>query len=206
MSEAENQRDQVKREFNQQNYAAFCRQAAPPTAPPHPHSWDEWEQNGWWRVPESWPAAEAFFQLENIDDEVNHRLRCLRSPLVSGHQTLQHFLLYRLWKAKTTTVARVSALGDLVNDTAGVASLPALHDRALLVFRNHWRMLEMGDLAEVAAEVYLDLCDLQPKLAPDGPAFPKMLEGLDIDHLEKCWRLGAESWKQFRKECERASP
>lgn len=52
----------------------------------------------------------------------------------------------------------------------------------------------MGELAEVAAEVYLDLCDLDRDFAPDAQKLPPPLEGLDLDHLEKNWRQGPERW------------
>jgi hypothetical protein len=125
---------------------------------------------------------------------VNNRLRRLHSPLVPAAETLQYFLLRRLWRATTTTLARVSAMGQLIEDIQGVAGLEPLYDRALLVFRNHWRLLQMGELAEMAAEVYLDLCDLDREFAPDAERLPPLLEGLDIGHLEKTWRQGPERW------------
>jgi hypothetical protein len=184
----------VAREFNEQNYAAFRRQGGEPEPPPPPVNWHDWEERGWWRVEEDWPIAEVFFALETAEEEVNNRLRRLRSPLVPAAETLQYFLLRRLWRATTTTVARVSAIGQLIEDIQGVAGLEPLYDRALLVFRNHWRLLRMGELVEMAAEVYLDLCDLEREFAPDAERLPPLLEGLDIDHLEKNWRQGPERW------------
>jgi len=184
----------VGREFNEQNYAAFCRQSGEPEAPPPPASWQDWEERGWWRVKEDWPIAGLFFKLETAEEEVNNRLRRLKSPLVPAAQTLQYFLLHRLWRATTTTLERVSAIGQLIEDIQGVEGLEPLYDRALLVFRNHWRLLRMGELAEMAAEVYLDLCDLEREFAPDAEKLPPLLEGLDIDHLEKSWRQGPERW------------
>jgi hypothetical protein len=52
----------------------------------------------------------------------------------------------------------------------------------------------MGELAGMAAEVYLDLCDLDREFTPGGGKLPPLLEGLDIDHLEKSWRQGPERW------------
>jgi len=184
----------VAREFNEQNYAAFLRQGGEPEPPPPPAGWQDWEERGWWRVKEDWPIARLFFELETAEEEVNNRLRRLRSPLVPAAQTLQYFLLHRLWRAKTTTLARLSAIGELMEEIQGVPDLAPLYDRALLVFRNHWRLLRMGELAEMAAEVYLDLCDLEREFAPDAGRFPPLLEGLDIDHLEKTWRQGPERW------------
>jgi len=184
----------VAREFNEQNYAAFCRQAGEPEPPPPPASWQDWEEHGWWRVQEDWPIAGLFFALETAEEEVNHRLRRLPSPLVPAAQTLEYFLLHRLWRATTTTLARVSAIGQLIEDLRGAPDLEPLYDRALLVFRNHWRLLQMGELAEMAAEVYLDLCDLEREFAAGAEKFPPLLEGLDISHLEKNWRQGPERW------------
>jgi hypothetical protein len=184
----------VGREFNEQNYAAFCRQGGEPEPPPPPASWHDWEQHGWWRVKEDWPIAGLFFELQTAEEEVNNRLRRLRSPLVPAAQTLQYFLLHREWRARTTTLERVSAIGQLIEDIQGAPDLEPLYDRALLVFRNHWRLLGMGELAEMAAEVYLDLCDLEREFAPGAEKLPPLLEGLDIDHLEKSWRQGPERW------------
>jgi hypothetical protein len=184
----------VAREFNEQNYAAFCRQSGEPEAPPPPASWHDWEEHGWWRVKEDWPIAGLFFGLETAEEEVNRRLRRLQSPLIPAAQTLEYFLLHRLWRARTTTLERVSAIGQLIEDIQGVPDLEPLYDRALLVFRNHWRLLQMGELTEMAAEVYLDLCDLEREFAPGGDKLPPLLEGLDIDHLEKSWRQGPERW------------
>jgi hypothetical protein len=180
----------VVREFNEQNYAAFCRQGGEPEPPPPPANWQDWEERGWWRVTEDWPIAGLFFDLATAEEEVNNRLRRLHSPLVPAAETLQYFLLHRLWRATTTTLARVSAIGQLIEEIQGKPDLEPLHDRALLVFRNHWRLLQMGELAEVAAEVYLDLCDLERDFAPDAQKFPPTLEGLDLDHLEKYWPPG----------------
>jgi len=184
----------VAREFNEENYAAFCRQGGEPEPPRPPASWQDWEQHGWWRVQEDWPIAGLFFGLETAEEEVNHRLGRLHSPLVPAAQTLQYFLLHRLWRATTTSLARVSAIGQLIEDLRGVPDFEPLYDRALLVFRNHWRLLQMGELAEMAAEVYLDLCDLEREFAPGGEKMPPLLEGLDIDHLEKSWRQGPGRW------------
>jgi hypothetical protein len=184
----------VAREFNEENYAAFCRQGGEPEPPSPPASWQDWEEHGWWRVQEDWPIAVLFFGLETAEEEVNNRLRRLHSPLVPAAQTLQYFLLHRLWRATTTTLARVSAIGQLIEDLRGVPDFEPLYDRALLVFRNHWRLLQMGELAEMAAEVYLDLCDLEREFAPGGEKMPPLLEGLDIDHLEKRWRQGPGRW------------
>jgi hypothetical protein len=184
----------VAREFNEENYAAFRRQGGEPEPPPPPASWPDWEERGWWRVEEGWPIAELFFELETAEEEVNNRLRRLRSPLVPAAETLQYFLLHRLWRATTTTLARVSAIGQLIEDIKGVPDLEPLYDRALLVFRNHWRLLQMGELAEIAAEVYLDLCDLEREFAPGAEKLPPLLDGLDLDHLEKNWRQGPERW------------
>jgi hypothetical protein len=52
----------------------------------------------------------------------------------------------------------------------------------------------MGELAEMAAEVYLDLCDLDREFAPVAEKLPPLLEGLDIDHLQKTWRQGPGRW------------
>jgi hypothetical protein len=184
----------VAREFNEQNYAAFRRQGGEPEPPPPPASWQDWEEHGWWPVKEDWPIAGLFFALETAEEEVNNRLRRLQSPLVPAAETLQYFLLHRLWRAPTTTLARVSAIGQLIEDIRGVPDLEPLHDRALLVFRNHWRLLQMGELAEMAAEVYMDLCDLDREFAPGAEKLPSLLEGLDIDHLEKTWRQGPQRW------------
>lgn len=185
----------VEAAFSEENYTAFCRQGGAPEAPPPPANWNEWEEQGWWRVAEDWPIAGLLFELENADEVVNRRLRRLRSPLTPGAQTLQYFLLHRLRHATTTSLERVSAIGELISATAGAPGLEPLYDRALLVFCRHWRLLEMGELTALAAEVYLDLCDLAGAFTP-GQGFepPPLLEGLDIEHLEKRWRQGPDRW------------
>lgn len=176
----------VEAAFSEENYTASCRHRGAPDAPPPPTDWKEWEEQGWWRVEEDWPIAELLFELETADEVVNRRLRRLRSPLTPGAQTLQYFLLHRLWHATTTSVERVSAIGELIKDTAGVAGLEPLYDRALLVFRHHWRLLGMGELMALAAEVYLDLCRLVGTFTPpDSFYFPPVLEGLDFDDLDQ---------------------
>ncbi len=199
----------VAREFNEENYTAFCRRSGEPEAPPPPADWRDWEERGWWRVEQDWPIAGLFFELANADEEVNNRLRRLQNPLIPAAQTLQYFLLHRLWRAAATTLARVCAIGDLIREIRNVPGLEPLRDRALLVFRNHWRLLPMGELAEVAAEVYLDLCDLQREFEPDSDKLPPLLEGLDIDHLEKIRRPDndpAQIILRIRKDAAPASP
>lgn len=191
----EHYQEAVQRAFSEENYTAFCRQAGPPEAPPPPANWEDWEQRGWWRVEEDWPIATLFFELETAEEEVNRRLRRLRLPLAPAAQTLQYFLLHRLWRETATSVARVSAIGQLTEAIAGTRGLEPLYDRALLVFRRHWQLLEMGELTALAAEVYLDLCDLGRTFTPgDAAKFPPLLEGLDIEHLEKNWRQGPGRW------------
>jgi hypothetical protein len=196
----EHYRHAVESAFSEENYTIFCRLAGAPEAPPPPGSWEDWEEQGWWRVEEDWPIAGLFFELENAEELVNRRLRRVRSPLAPAAQTLHYFLLDRLRSATTTSVARVSAIGELIEQIAGAPGLEPLHDRALLVFRNHWRLLGMGELTALAAEVYLDLCDLQRRFKPGEAAdLPPLLEGLDIEHLEKHWRQGPERWRLLGK-------
>jgi hypothetical protein len=58
----------------------------------------------------------------------------------------------------------------------------------------------MGELTALAAEVYLDLCDLERRFTPGEAAkLPPLLEGLDIEHLEKHWRQGPERWRLLGK-------
>ncbi len=185
----------VTREFNEQNYAAACRRGGKFEPPRSPANWQDWEEHGWWRVEVDWPIAELLFGLETAEEEVDKRLWRLQSPLVPAAETLQYFLLKRVWRAQATTLARVNAIGELIESIRNVPELAVLYDRALLVFRNHWRLLPMGELAAMAAEVYLDLCDLQREFEPDGPRrFPPLLEGMDVDHLKKNWRQGPERW------------
>lgn len=199
----------VAREFSEDNYAAFCRRSGEPEAPPPPADWSDWEEHGWWRVAQDWPIAGLFFELENAEEEMNNRLRRLQNPLIPAAQTLQYFLLHRLWRATATTLARVCAIGQLIEQIRNEAGLEPLRDRALLVFRNHWRLLPMGELAEVAGEVYLDLCDLQRQFEPDSGRLPPLLEGLDIAHLEKIRRPGndpAQVILRTRKDAAPSSP
>jgi hypothetical protein len=176
----------VERAFSEENYTAFCRHRSAPEAPQPPASWKDWEEQGWWRVEEDWPIAGLFFELETAEEGVNHRLRRLRSPLTPGAQTLQYFLLHRLRHDTKTSVERLSAIGQLIEQIAGAPGLEPLYDRALLVFRHHWGLLDMGELMALAAEVYLDLCRLVGTFTPpDSFYFPPVLEGLDFDDLDQ---------------------
>jgi hypothetical protein len=159
----------VKKALTEENYA--IRSSHGPAAAAtraEPHAWCEWEEQGWGNFERDWPIAELYFEVAQ-EEEINRVLSKVRSPLREPREVMHYFLLHRLWRADRTTLERVKAL----------------HDRALLVFRNHWNLLPMEELTKVAAEVYAGMCAAVPE------SFPP-LDGMDLEHLKSCWRGSEE--------------
>jgi hypothetical protein len=157
----------------------------PPRDPAPARDWESWEEEGWGSFERDWGIAELLFALPAAET-LCRLLRTVRSPLIPLRHRVQYFLLHRLWRADETTFELVTALGQLARLTAKNPELAELHDRAILVFRNHWRLLPMGELTEMAAEAYSELSSLYPRFAQ--PSKPDVLEGMDFQHLRGVWK------------------
>jgi hypothetical protein len=104
------------------------------------------------KQPHDWPIADLFFELDHAS-ELNHKLRYLRFGLSEPKQMLQYFFLEHLSKQRETTIERVHALSNLVRVSAKAEGMQELHVLALAVFRQHWQMLPMAELAELHEEI-----------------------------------------------------
>jgi hypothetical protein len=176
----------LKQEASEANYATRSAKSAELPRDPLPaRDWESWEEDGWGSFERDWGIAKLLFALPT-SEALCRLLRTVRSPLIPVRHRVQYFLLHRLWRAKETSFELVSALGQLARITAKNPELAELHDRAVLVFRNHWRLLPMWELAEMAAEAYSDLSYLYPRFTQ--PARPDTLEGMDLDRLRVMWR------------------
>lgn len=177
----------VKQAFNQQNYAAYCRkQPGAEAEPAPPANWSEWEgHQAWSEVGRTWPLAGVFFEVASVADI--DRLLAEQPPEgTPSHHTLQYFLLRRSWKERRESPGSLQVLGKLVRNTAGKPAWKHLHDRAVLVFRDHWVRSQYGTLTNRAAEVYLGLLRLQPTVDPQHP--PEPLAGMNRLHVAKLQR------------------
>lgn len=170
--------------FNQENYAAYCRkQPGAEVEPAPPANWNEWEgYQAWSEVGRTWPLAEVFFEVASARD-MDRLLAEEPQDGIPSHHTLQYFLLRRSWQERRESPGSLAALGKLFRNTASKPAWKHLHDRAALVFRDHWTRSQLGPLTARAAEVYLALLRLQPVVDPQHP--PEPLAGMDRLHLAK---------------------
>lgn len=177
----------VKPAFNQENYAAYCRKQPDAEAePPPPANWSEWEAlPAWSELSQEWPLGELFFEVASAA-EIDRLLAEAPPEGTPSHHTLQYYLLRRAWKQRRESPGSLLALGKLLRKTANRPAWKHLHDRAVLVFRDHWVRSQYGPLANRAAEVYLGLLRLQPAVDPQHP--PEPLAGMSRLHLAKLQR------------------
>jgi tetratricopeptide (TPR) repeat protein len=174
----------VRGAFNQENYAAYCRkQPGAEVEPAPPANWNEWEGHpAWSEVGRKWPLAEVFFEVATAAD-LDRLLAEEPREGIPSHHTLHYFLLQHSWRERRESPGSLGALGKLLRNTAGKPAWKHLHDRAVLVFRDHWIRSPLGSLTAKAAEVYLGLLRLQPAIDPQHP--PEPLAGMNRLHLAK---------------------
>lgn len=170
--------------FNQENYAAYCRkQPGAGVEPAPPANWSEWEgHQAWSEAGRTWPLAEVFFEAASAAD-MDRLLAEEPRDGIPSHHTLPYFLLRRSWRETRESPGSLGALGKLLRNTATKPAWEHLHDRAVLVFRDHWTRSQLGSLTARAAEVYLGLLRLQPAIDPQHP--PEPLPGMNRLHLAK---------------------
>jgi len=138
--------------FNPDNYSAYCRkqQAAEERRAP-PATWNEWEgRDAWSDAGRDWPLADLFLELDT-GGEIDILLAREPPAGVPAEHTLHYFLLRRSWLDRRESPGSLPALGRLLRATAAKPHWKPLHDRAVLVFRDHWNRGQWGRLAVMAA-------------------------------------------------------
>ena len=144
-----------------------------------PRDWKHWEEEGWGSYETDWPIVDLFLELAG-DEDYARVLARPRSPLHEPRKMAHYVLLHRLWRAERSSLRLLDALGRLAQVAKTTPGWEELHDRALLVFRNHWNLLPMQELTQVAAEVFAGICQTVP-------GFGQPLDGMDLEHLAQCW-------------------
>jgi len=180
--------------FNQDNYSAYCRkQPAAEEKRAPPATWNEWEgYDAWSDAGRDWPLAELFLELDT-GGEIDILLAQEPAAGVPAEHTLDYFLLRRSWLKGRESPGSLRALGRLHRATAAKPQWKPLHDRAVLVFRDHWNRGQWGRATAMAAEVYQGLLGLQPRVDPRNA--PERLPGMSRLHLAKLQRPQAEEPK-----------
>ena len=99
--------------------------------------------------------------------------------------------------------------------TAKSKAMAPLRDRAVCLFTRRWNAYVNDklrgkpvprDLAEMAAEAYIELCRLQPRLREkEEQLLPEALKGLDLQQLERLWPFGSALWKEVHEHCRAAT-
>jgi tetratricopeptide (TPR) repeat protein len=169
--------------FHQESYSAYCRKQPEEEKQSAPASWNDWEgRNAWSHIGSDWPLADLFLELDT-GREVDALLEREPPAWAPAEQTLHYFLLRRSWLKSRESPGSLAAVGRLLRATAGKPHWKPLHDRALLVFRDHWTRGQWGRAAAMAAEVYQGLLDLQPGVDPRNA--PDPLPGMDRLHLTR---------------------
>ena len=211
-------RARVFGEFNQHNHSRYFRLMPEEMAKPNrPKNWNEWEYEQWLeRGAESWQIARMFFALKPFD-RISTMLASNVDPGVPWARTTHYTVLLHLWQNLYDGLPApvlddlLRGIGSLIRNTAGKRSLALLRGRAVLVFQKYWtRQINShtggrsvsADLAVMAAEVYLALCEISSRFSADPagrfPAeFPELLQGLDARHLESIWPFERGTWEKL---------
>ena len=180
--------------FNRDNYSAYCRkQPAAEGKRLPPATWNEWEgRDAWSHAGSDWPLADLFLELDT-GGEIDILLEQELPPGVPAEHTLQYFLLRRSWLDRRESPGSLRSLGRLLRSTAARPRWKPLHDRAVLVFRDHWSRGQWGRATAMAAQVYQGLLGLQPKVDPRNA--PDWLPGMSRLHLAELQRARSEGPK-----------
>ena len=180
--------------FNQDNYSAYCRkQPAGEEKRAPPATWNEWEGcDAWSSAGRDWPLADLFLELDT-GREIDILLAQEPPAGVPAEHTLDYFLLRRSWLKGRESPGSLRALRRLLRATAAKPQWKPLHDRAVLVFRDHWNRGQWGRATAMAAEVYQGLLGLQPRVAPQNA--PEWLPGMSRLHLARLQRAQSEEAK-----------
>ena len=138
-------REMVIAAFNRDNYSAYCRkQPAAEEKRAPPATWNEWEgRDAWSHAGCDWPLADLFLELDT-GGEIDLLLAQEPPAGVPAEHTLHYFLLRRSWLKGRESPGSLRALGRLLRATAANPQWKPLHDRAVLVFRDHWNRGQMG--------------------------------------------------------------
>lgn len=141
--------------FNGDNYSVYCRkQPAAEEKWVPPATWHEWEgRDAWSHAGSDWPLADLFLKLDT-GREIDILLEREPPAGVPAEHTLPYFLLRRSWLDRRESPGSLGALGRLLRATAAKPHWKPLHDRAVLVFRDHWNRGPFDPLTAMAAQVY----------------------------------------------------
>lgn len=187
----EEYRAMVVAAFNGDNYSAYCRkQPAVEEKRTTPATWNEWEgRDAWSHAGSDWPVADLFLELDT-GGEIDILLAGELPAGVPAEHTLHYFLLRRSWLKGRESPGSLRSLGRLLRATAAKPRWKPLHDRAVLVFRDHWNRGQFGRVTAMAAQVYQGLLALQPRVDPRNT--PDWLPGMSRLYLAKLQRPQAE--------------
>ncbi len=188
-------------------------------APPPITNWNEWEYEKWAGKGIEWSIASMFLALKPFE-RIAELLAAPPDPAETRGRSIHYLLLLWLWQNPNDGLppnvldALLRGIGALFRNTAERRPFVLLRDRATLVFRMYWtRQINSQthgravapDLAELAAEIYAELCAISGQFDTDDknrfPAvFPEMLQGLSSAHLKACWRFDDAVWERLFKQ------
>lgn len=186
-------------------------------APPPITNWNEWEYEKWTGKGIEWSIANMFLALKPFD-RIGELLAAPLDPAETRGRSIHYLLLLWLWQNPNDGLppkvldALLRGIGTLFRNTVEKRAFALLHDRATLVFRMYWtRQINSQtnrsvapDFAELAAEVYAELCAISGQFDTDEKnrfptIYPEILQGLSSTHLKTCWRFGDASWETLFK-------
>jgi hypothetical protein len=151
-----------------------------------------------------WPIAELFFAQASPEAIVQ---KLDTSPSAVGEavpQSFQYLLLAHLHQQRAPDEAMLLAAGRLMRTARALLGAELLHDRALYVLDKQWPAFAQTrrgnpippDLSRMAAEAFVELCARRQALGPDAAERePAPLTGMDLDHCQAVWPLGAPAWE-----------
>lgn len=172
---------------------------------------NDWEYQGWGALYSQWPIAELVFALEPGD--LIAQVFSDLSDTLKPAATLPYLVLEHLFRQSGGKWARAtygnatqlaSFLTLLYNNIRQLPERNELRDRMVYVFWKKWndyarQATPTQELAEAAAQVYIEVCKVVQRLEPAfaGKQFPLVLNKMDKETVERQWPWSQEIWEQF---------
>ncbi|MGA3218097.1 MAG: hypothetical protein ABSE77_03300 [Acidimicrobiales bacterium] len=164
----------------------------------------DWEH--YWSGPgerRDWPVAELFLSQAPAEVVAGKLDLPLSADAWPAHRSLHCIVLAHFYAKDRLAPFELAAIGRLARRTMPPSEAGLVHDRALYVYSGKWPEFVRSaggdpldpELARMAAEVWVELCQRHHSLGPSTAVRdPAPLPGMDLDHAQATWPLGLAEW------------
>jgi hypothetical protein len=168
---------------------------------PEPPDWEHY-----WSGPNErrdWPVAPLFLSQAPIDVVAGKLDLPWDADAWPAHRSLHCIVLAHLYAKDRLAPSELAAIGRLARRSVRPSEAALVHDRALYVYNGKWPEFARStgggsldpELARMAAEVWVELCQRHHSLGPGTVVRdPAPLPAMDLDHAQATWALGGPEW------------